>query len=193
MYKNRKIIALIPARGGSKGIKLKNLKKIKNKTLIGHVADFVNKSKIFDISIVSTDNNKIKKEAIKNKLKIIHRPRKLAGNKISDIQVITHSLKNLPKYNYQKFYENELILLFFSENHVHLQPIRLGGARMRDNNYRPSFVRPTKKCFILLFCQNLYILCNVNFSSILTNFRLSFVFSAQNLGCISSSARRIRK
>ena len=34
LYKNYKIIALVPARGGSKGIKLKNLKKINNQTLL---------------------------------------------------------------------------------------------------------------------------------------------------------------
>ena len=43
MYKNYKIIALVPARGGSKGIKLKNLKRINNQTLIEIASKFIDK------------------------------------------------------------------------------------------------------------------------------------------------------
>lgn len=40
MYKNNKILVIIPARSGSKGIKDKNIKKIKNKPLLSYSIDY---------------------------------------------------------------------------------------------------------------------------------------------------------
>ena len=57
MYKNKKILAIIPARGGSKGIPLKNLTKIKNISLIGHVANLTNSISEIDKTIISSDND----------------------------------------------------------------------------------------------------------------------------------------
>ena len=66
MYKNYKIIALVPARGGSKGIKLKNLKKINNKTLIKIASEFIDKLEYVDEKVLSTDHKSIIKEGKKN-------------------------------------------------------------------------------------------------------------------------------
>ena len=63
MYKNNRILAVVPARGGSKGIKLKNLKLVNNVPLVGHVGNIVKKVKLIDKSVVSTDNKRIKKVA----------------------------------------------------------------------------------------------------------------------------------
>ena len=98
MYKNKRILAIIPARGGSKGIKLKNLKKVNKVSLIGHVGKIVEKIKIVDLSLVSTDHPKIIKEAKKYNLKILFkRPRNLSGDKIGDLNVIKHSLLSAEK------------------------------------------------------------------------------------------------
>ena len=45
MYNKKKILAVTPARGGSKGIKLKNLKKIKNISLIERAYNILTKLK----------------------------------------------------------------------------------------------------------------------------------------------------
>tara|TARA_B100000963_G_scaffold187057_1_gene162750 strand:- start:37648 stop:38337 length:690 start_codon:yes stop_codon:yes gene_type:complete len=96
MYKNKKILAIIPARGGSKGIKLKNLYKIKGKSLINHVAEVVKKTKKIDYAFVSTDHIQIKKKAIQTKiLNVIDRPKNLSGDNISDYKVIKHVINNL--------------------------------------------------------------------------------------------------
>ena len=58
MYKDKKILVIVPARGGSKGIKLKNLKKIKNKTLIEITSNFIDKLKFVDCKVLSTRSQK---------------------------------------------------------------------------------------------------------------------------------------
>ena len=60
-----KTICIIPARGGSKGIKLKNLQKIGGKPLLYYPISAAKKSKVCDLILVSTDSNKIAKTAKK--------------------------------------------------------------------------------------------------------------------------------
>ena len=57
------IVALICARGNSKGIKNKNLLKYKNTTLLGQAIKQSLKSKLINRVIISTDSKKIAKEA----------------------------------------------------------------------------------------------------------------------------------
>ena len=93
MYKNKKILAIIPARGGSKGIKLKNLQKINGKTLIEIVSNVVSQIHFIDKSIVSTDHIDIKNEAIKFHLSVpFLRPDNLSGDFVSDYHVIEDTL-----------------------------------------------------------------------------------------------------
>lgn len=56
-----KILAIIPARSGSKGIVDKNIKSLCGKPLIAYTIEAAIKSKIFDDIIVSTDSEKYKK------------------------------------------------------------------------------------------------------------------------------------
>ena len=69
MYKGKNILAVVMARGGSKGIKNKNLKKIRSKSLVAIAGQLLSKVKIIDRSIISTDSVKIAKEAKKNFLR----------------------------------------------------------------------------------------------------------------------------
>ena len=59
MKKKLKVICIIPARGGSKGIKLKNLQKVDNKPLLFYPINAAKKSKCIDDIFVSTDSEKI--------------------------------------------------------------------------------------------------------------------------------------
>ncbi len=92
MYKKKKVIAVVPARGGSKGIKLKNLLKINNKTLIGHTSDFIDDLKIVDLKILTSDNKLILNEGKKYKFYIFKRSKKLSGDKVSDFDVVKNVL-----------------------------------------------------------------------------------------------------
>jgi CMP-N-acetylneuraminic acid synthetase len=63
-----RILALILARGGSKRLKNKNLRKIKGKSLVSIAISFAKKLNYIENILVSTDSKKILKEAKKNKV-----------------------------------------------------------------------------------------------------------------------------
>ena len=58
MLQDNKIIAIIPARSGSKGLKDKNIKELKGKPLIAYTIEAAQKSGVFDSVFVSTDSEK---------------------------------------------------------------------------------------------------------------------------------------
>ena len=93
MINNKKILAVVPARGGSKGIPLKNLKNINGQSLIEIVAKLINEIAIIDRSIVSTDNDLIKKESKKYGLDSpFTRSSELSGDFIGDHPVLKDAL-----------------------------------------------------------------------------------------------------
>ena len=95
------ILAIIPARGGSKGIPLKNIIKIEKKPLLYYTVDAALKSKLVNRTIVSTDDKKISKIATFYGSEVIKRPKKLSGDKIGLEPTINHVLDFLKdKENY---------------------------------------------------------------------------------------------
>lgn len=98
------ILCIIPARSGSKGLKNKNLKKIKNnKSLIELAFDIARKSKIFNKIIVSTDSKHYQK-ILQKKIPInFLRPKYLSGDKVSDLKVIKYELKRYQVFFKKKF------------------------------------------------------------------------------------------
>lgn len=103
LKKKNIIYAIVPARGGSKGIKNKNLRKINNKSLLQITSEFIDKSNLFDGKIISSDSEKILNQAKKLKFDLVKRPKKLSGDRISDFEVIQNCLekfkkKKLPDY-----------------------------------------------------------------------------------------------
>lgn len=94
MYKGKKVIAIVPARGGSKGIKLKNLLKINSISLIGHTSKFIDSLNIVDLKVVSSDHKLILKESKKYKFYTFKRPKKFSGDRVSDFEVINNVLEH---------------------------------------------------------------------------------------------------
>ena len=78
-----KIIALIPARGGSKSIPRKNIKEIYGKSLISYSIDQAFQSKKISDIYVSTEDPEISKISRKYGAKIINRPAELASDTAS--------------------------------------------------------------------------------------------------------------
>ena len=93
MKKN--VIAIILARGGSKTIKNKNLKKINNKPLIGWTIDQCKRSKFISQIWLSSDSQSILNYGIKKKINIIKRPLKFATDKASSESAWMHAVKHL--------------------------------------------------------------------------------------------------
>ena len=87
-----RIVALVPLRGGSKGIKKKNIKLIAGKPLCEWGLNGALQSKYIDDVYVSTDSEEIKSvvTSISSKIKIIDRPKKLALDETSTEDVLTH-------------------------------------------------------------------------------------------------------
>ena len=53
------LVAIIPARGNSRGVKKKNIKKIGNRTLIDWAIDLANESELVDLTVLSTDDTEV--------------------------------------------------------------------------------------------------------------------------------------
>jgi len=101
----KSVLAIIPARGGSKGIPGKNTKLLGNKPLIGWTIEVAKKSKFIDRIIVSTDSIEIASIAKKYGAEFpFIRPSKLASDEASGTDVILHTLQwfeeNDKKYDY---------------------------------------------------------------------------------------------
>jgi N-acylneuraminate cytidylyltransferase len=83
---------LILARGGSKGIKNKNIKLLLDKPLIGWVIESAQSSNLIGDIWVSTDCQKIAEVSKKYGAKIIDRPKDLAGDDSLDVDAFRHAL-----------------------------------------------------------------------------------------------------
>ncbi len=96
-------LAIIPARGGSKGIKKKNLRKINDLSLIEITVREILKSKIFDKVILSSDSKEILEHGKSLDIDVIKRPNSLALDNSPSEKVITHVLR---KYSERYLIQN---------------------------------------------------------------------------------------
>ena len=98
MYKKNKIIGIIPARGGSKGVPKKNIKLINDKPLLTWTIEQANNSKYLDKIFVSTDSKEIADIAKKSKLDVpFLRPENLALDSSPSYEAIIHVIETLEK------------------------------------------------------------------------------------------------
>ena len=102
------ILSIIPARGGSKGIPLKNIIKINKKPLLYYTINASLKSKLVTRTIVSTDHEKISKIAKSLGAEVIKRPKKLANDHIALEPSISQILDHLKK---TENYKPDIILI----------------------------------------------------------------------------------
>lgn len=97
------ILAVIPARGGSKGIPRKNVRLIAGKPLISYSIECALNSKYNLDIVVSTDDEEIARIAELNNVQVINRPETLASDKITLDPVIYHAMSTLESDNQKKY------------------------------------------------------------------------------------------
>ncbi len=109
MLQNSTILSIIPARGGSKGLKNKNIKWLCGKPLIGWTIEQAKECKYIDEVYVSTDSREIADVAIEFGVDVPYlRPAELAQDSTSTMDVVAYILDFYKKKN--KFFNYILLL-----------------------------------------------------------------------------------
>lgn len=95
-YGGTKVLAIIPARGGSKGVPRKNIKLLNDKPLIAYTIDVAKECKdVIDRCVVSTEDHEIKMVAQQWGGEVVDRPAELAEDKTKSEPVLTHVVEYL--------------------------------------------------------------------------------------------------
>lgn len=94
-------LAVIPARGGSKGVPGKNIRLLAGKPLIAWTIEAAKRSKYITTTIVSTDDEEISTVAIEYGAEVpFIRPAHLAEDDTPGVAPILHALEQCPDYDY---------------------------------------------------------------------------------------------
>lgn len=121
MYKGKKFLVIIPARGGSKGLPGKNTRVLGDKPLIAWSVEAAKKSKYIDRCIISTDSDEIAGVAAQFGADVpFKRPAELATDSAKMVDVLHHAMNFIEE---QEGVYDYLVLLqptspFRSETHV---------------------------------------------------------------------------
>ena len=93
MYRDCRILAVVPARGGSKTVKLKNLREVAGRPLVARAGDCLADVPEVDRAVVSTDHERIATVAEAAGLAApFRRPADLSGDRVGDLDVLLHAL-----------------------------------------------------------------------------------------------------
>ncbi len=104
MLRENTILVVVPARGGSKGIKLKNIYPLSGKPLIAYTGEVVQQLDYVDRAVVSTDHKEIARVAQECGLDVpFYRPESLSGDRISDWDVLNHALREMEKQDNRQY------------------------------------------------------------------------------------------
>lgn len=87
-----KVLTVIPARGGSKGVPRKNVRSVGGKPLIAWTIEAARESKVLDTFCVSTDDPEIAEVARVWGAEVLQRPPEIAGDRTPMIEVVRHAL-----------------------------------------------------------------------------------------------------
>ena len=111
------MLAIIPARKGSKGLKNKNIKKLLNKPLICWTIEALLKSKKITNIIVTTNDERVIKICKRYNIRVpFIRPEYLAKDSTPAINVYKHAIKYLNKINQTDINEFLVALNISSKN-----------------------------------------------------------------------------
>jgi CMP-N,N'-diacetyllegionaminic acid synthase len=110
MINGQRILVVCPARGGSKGIPLKNLQPFLGVPLVARVGHLVAEIPGVDRAVVSTDSEEIAVVAKESGLEVpFYRPESLSGDRISDLEVLSHALVEMERLDRVN---NDVVVMF---------------------------------------------------------------------------------
>ena len=104
MIGDKRILVVVPARGGSKGVKLKNIRPLNGIPLVALVGQVVQQLPYVDRAVVSTDHPEIAKVAEESGLDApFMRPGELSGDIVADGPVLQHALLTCEQIDQQRY------------------------------------------------------------------------------------------
>jgi CMP-N-acetylneuraminic acid synthetase len=119
MYLGKRILAVVPARSGSKGVKDKNMRVLGGISLIARAAKCLSELDWIDKKILSTDSNRYADEGSKNGLQVpFLRPDFLSSDNATAIDTMRHALQES-----EKIFNMEFDILLIIEP---TSPFRMG-------------------------------------------------------------------
>ncbi|OIH97215.1 NTP transferase domain-containing protein [Curtobacterium sp. MCBA15_001] len=92
---NVRVVAVVPARAGSKGIPGKNLRPVAGRSLVRRAVESAGAARLVDAVVVSTDGDAIADEAHAAGARVVRRPADLAGDEASSESALLHTLDEL--------------------------------------------------------------------------------------------------
>lgn len=99
MMSGKRVVAVIPARGGSKGVPRKNTRQVAGKPLIAYTVDAARRSRSADHIVVSSDDNEILETARHCGAEPLRRPGHLATDDAPGVATALHAIDALPGFD----------------------------------------------------------------------------------------------
>jgi CMP-N-acetylneuraminic acid synthetase len=104
MLMNQRVLAVVPARGGSKGVPLKNIHPLMGKPLLEHTGELVQQSPWIDRAVVSTDHPRVAEVAAAAGLEVpFVRPESLSGDSVGDREVLEHATRETERLHGEQY------------------------------------------------------------------------------------------
>ena len=103
MFNNNKILVVIPARGGSKGIPRKNIRLLNNRPLISYAIGVARSSQYVDDVVVTTDDSEITLIAEKFGASVVRRSSELASDEIPLDPVVYNAMIQKEKLAFDEY------------------------------------------------------------------------------------------
>lgn len=98
MYAGKRFLAVIPARGGSKGVPRKNIRSLNGRPLLAYTVDQVTNVREIDLAVVSTEDPEIRLVAESQGMRVIDRPAMYATDDSPTEAALLHVLDALAEH-----------------------------------------------------------------------------------------------
>ena len=139
------VVAVVPARAGSKGIPGKNLRPVAGRSLVRRAVEAALASARIDTVVVSTDGDAIAAEAVAAGARVVRRPAELAGDEASSESALLHVLDELARSG-----EEPDVVVFLQATSPFIDPADLDAAvaRVRDGHADAVFAAAPSHAFL---------------------------------------------